>query len=170
MKERSRQDETAPVSADRRKILLGLGLAGGAAVSGLNPSIALGDAPTTDARPSDQGLERRQPFYGLHQSGVTTPRPPAGLVVAFDVLGATRGDLERLLRKLTERIEFLTQGGPAPEIDPKFPAPNSGSARPCRHSWQSDDDRRAWRLVVRQALRPRRRQADASGAHAAISQ
>jgi deferrochelatase/peroxidase EfeB len=61
---------------------------------------------------------------------VTTTRPAAGLVAAFDVLGTTRGDLERLLRKLTERIEFLTQGGPAPEIDPKFPAPDSGLLGP----------------------------------------
>ena len=39
-------------------------------------------------------------------------------------------DLERLLRKLTERIEFLTQGGPAPQIDPRFPAPDSGLLGP----------------------------------------
>jgi deferrochelatase/peroxidase EfeB len=132
MNDRSRQDQrpvsAEPASADRRKMLFGLGLAGGGLVTGLNPGIALGAAGAA-AQP-DQALAARQPFYGLHQSGVTTARPPAGLVAAFDVLGATRSDLERLLRKLTERIEFLTQGGPAPEIDPKFPAPDSGLLGP----------------------------------------
>jgi deferrochelatase/peroxidase EfeB len=111
-------------------MLLGLGLAGGAVVGGLNPHLALGATGPSEEQATDPLLDKRQPFYGVHQSGVTTMRPPAGLVVAFDVLGTKRDDLERLLRKLTERIEFLTQGGPAPEIDPKFPAPDSGLLGP----------------------------------------
>jgi deferrochelatase/peroxidase EfeB len=132
MNDRSRQEQrpisAEPASADRRKMLFGLGVAGGAVVTGFSPGVAFSAA--SDAAQPDQALEGRQPFYGLHQSGVTTARPPAGLVVAFDVLGATRSDLQRLFRKLTERIEFLTQGGAAPEIDPKFPAPDSGLLGP----------------------------------------
>jgi deferrochelatase/peroxidase EfeB len=118
-----------PASSDRRRLLLGLGFAGGAVAGGLNAGLALAGSPNEPAQP-EPGLEARQPFYGVHQSGVTTARQPAGLVVSFTVLGTTRGDLERLLRKLTERIEFLTQGGPAPQIDPKFPAPDSGLLGP----------------------------------------
>lgn len=125
-----RSDDGRPVSRDRRKMLLGLGLAGGAVAGGLAPGAAFTSATASEAAQPDQALESRQPFYGVHQSGVTTPRPPSGIVVAFDVLGATRADLERLLRKLTERIAFLTQGGPAPTIDAKFPALDSGLLGP----------------------------------------
>jgi deferrochelatase/peroxidase EfeB len=111
-------------------MLFGLGLASGVVASGLTPGAARAAASATEAAQPDQALEGRQPFYGAHQSGVTTARPAAGLVASFDVLAATRADLERLLRKLTERIAFLTQGGPAPEIDPKFPAPDSGLLGP----------------------------------------
>jgi deferrochelatase/peroxidase EfeB len=111
-------------------MLLGLGLAGGAIASGLTPRAACAASSASEAAQPDQALEARQPFYGLHQSGVTNPRPPAAVLVAFDVLASTRGDVERLLRKLTERIAFLTQGGPAPEIDPKFPPLDSGLLGP----------------------------------------
>jgi deferrochelatase/peroxidase EfeB len=128
-KERSSNSPGA-ASPDRRRVLLGLGVAGGAVAGGLNSKIASGAASSNEEAPSDQTSERRQPFYGIHQSGVTTPRQPAGLVVSFTMLGTTRGDLERLLRRLTERISFLTQGGPAPRIDPGFPPPDSGLLGP----------------------------------------
>jgi deferrochelatase/peroxidase EfeB len=127
--QKSQATDAQPASPDRRKMLFGLGLAG-AAVAALTPEAVFGASSATEAAQPDQALEGRQPFYGVHQSGVTTPRPPAGLVVAFDVLVSTRRDLQRLLRKLTDRIEFLTQGGPAPEIDPKFPALDSGLLGP----------------------------------------
>jgi deferrochelatase/peroxidase EfeB len=118
-------------SPSRRKMMFGLGLAGGAIAGGLTqgPAVAA-SSPGGEAAEPDQMLAARQPFYGAHQSGITNPRPPAGLVVAFDVLATTRGDLERLLRTLTERIAFLMQGGPAPEVDPKFPALDSGLLGP----------------------------------------
>ena len=43
--------------------------------------------------------------------------------------GDARG-LERLFRTLTERIAFLTQGGEAPTLDPKYPPPDSGLLGP----------------------------------------
>ena len=127
--ENRRSDGAQPASPDRRRVLLALGV-GGAVASGLNSSVVVGASSATDHAQSDPALGRRQPFYGVHQSGVTTARPPCGLVVSFTVLGTTRVDLERLLRKLTERIEFLTQGGPAPQIDPRFPAPDLGLLGP----------------------------------------
>ena len=118
-----------PAAPDRRRMLLGLSVAGGAI--GLAPHVGLANpAPTAETNAFDEALERRQPFYGVHQSGVTTIRQPAGLLVAFDILATTRADLRRLLQILTERIEFLTQGGPVPQIDPRYPALDSGLLGP----------------------------------------
>ncbi len=69
-------------------------------------------------------------FLGLHQAGVTTPRPAAGMVAAFFVLAENRAGLERLLRTLTERIAFLTHGGPQDNPDPKLPPADSGILGP----------------------------------------
>lgn len=71
-----------------------------------------------------------QPFFGARQAGITTPRPPHGLVAAFTVLAAGRGDLERLFRTLTERVAFLMRGGTPPELDPRFPPSDSGVLGP----------------------------------------
>ena len=72
----------------------------------------------------------RQPFYGLHQSGVITPQPAAALIASFDVLAEDRAGLERLFRTLTERIAFLMQGGRGRDLDPKYPPPDSGLLGP----------------------------------------
>ncbi len=62
---------------------------------------------TPDAR------QEKQPFFGRHQAGILTPQQASMMLVAFDVLAADKADLERLFRLLTQRIAFLTQGGPA---------------------------------------------------------
>jgi deferrochelatase/peroxidase EfeB len=47
--------------------------------------------------------------------------------VAFDVLASDKADLERLFRLLTQRIAFLTKGGPAPDTpNPRLPPMDSG--------------------------------------------
>jgi deferrochelatase/peroxidase EfeB len=125
------RDTGKPETTDRRRVLLGLGLAGGSLVDGLLPGRAIADtAPSVAVDAPDADLEQRQPFYGLHQSGVTTARQASGLVVAFDVLATTRDDLRELFKGLTERIAFLTQGGPAQQIDPKYPPPDSNLLGP----------------------------------------
>ncbi|OWJ71983.1 deferrochelatase/peroxidase EfeB [Haematobacter massiliensis] len=68
--------------------------------------------------------------YGAHQAGIVTPRPANGMVAAFHAIAATPDDLERLFRRLTERIVFLTHGGPVPELDPKLPPADSGLLGP----------------------------------------
>ena len=113
----------------RREMLLGLGKAGGAAVVGG----LVGRASMPNARAdgmagvaSDDDLLSAVPFHGTHQAGVVTPRPQFAMIVAFDVLAASRGDLQQLFQTLTERIAFLTKGGPATTADPRFPPPESG--------------------------------------------
>jgi deferrochelatase/peroxidase EfeB len=112
-------------------MLMGLGAAGGA----LTGSLMVGRAAhadtenVTNAPVSDKTLER-QPFYGLRQSGIVTPRPTHGMVASFDVLARTPADLVRLFQTLTERIAFLTKGGTPPELDPKLPPSDNGILGP----------------------------------------
>ena len=131
--------------ASRRALLLGAaGLAGGAAIG----TRANAQAPThdheisndslvTDHRHDDaphdfgnDGTRERQPFYGLHQSGIVNPQPAAAIVAAFDVLAGDRADLQRLFKTLTARIAFLTAGGMMPTQDPRMPAPDNGVLGP----------------------------------------
>ena len=110
------------------------------------------------------------PFYGLRQAGVVTPRPACGMVAAFDIVANSRDDLSSLLRKLTERIAFLTQGGPVPTRDPKYPPADSGILGPV-----VEPDNLTITASVGASLfddRPwlQRAQAEAASAHAAISQ
>ncbi|MFY2735680.1 iron uptake transporter deferrochelatase/peroxidase subunit [Pseudocitrobacter faecalis] len=77
--------------------------------------------------PAVTGRDEKQPFYGVHQAGVLTPQQASMMLVAFDVLATDRADLQRLLRLLTTRIAFLTEGGPAPETpNPRLPPMDSG--------------------------------------------
>ncbi len=87
-------------------------------------------APAGTLAPGDDGTQDSQPFHGLHQSGVITPQPAAALIASFDVLADDRAGLERLFRALTERIAFLMQGGEAPTLDPRYPAPDNGLLGP----------------------------------------
>ncbi|MFT3972991.1 MAG: iron uptake transporter deferrochelatase/peroxidase subunit [Amaricoccus sp.] len=68
--------------------------------------------------------------HGDHQAGIVTPRPANGLVASFHLLADDPASLERLFRRLTERIEILTAGGALPEVDPKLPPPDSGILGP----------------------------------------
>jgi deferrochelatase/peroxidase EfeB len=110
----------------RRDLLLGL--AGGAIGLGISsPSQA---APAGTLPPGDDGTANRQPFYGLHQSGVITPQPAAALIASFDILAEDRAGLERLFRTLTDRIAFLMKGGEAPTLDSRYPPPDNGLLGP----------------------------------------
>ncbi|MFD1227727.1 iron uptake transporter deferrochelatase/peroxidase subunit [Pseudochrobactrum kiredjianiae] len=125
-------------SANRRNVLKGLGLALGGSVAGnvtgafakSQPAPQTVEHHVTDAPVGSNGFHQRQPFYGIHQSGITNARPAHGLVASFDVLVKTPDDLERLFRTLTQRIAFLTQGGTPPELDPKLPPADSGIIGP----------------------------------------
>ncbi|AMB84789.1 peroxidase [Pseudomonas agarici] len=124
-------------SADRRRVLLGMGVAGAAiAGSALScPALAaaaqtrLTQAQVTQAPSSDKTQDRHD-FHGRHQTGIVTPRPAAGMIVAFDVLASDRADLERLFRTLNQRIAFLMSGGAVKQLDPKLPPVDSGILGP----------------------------------------
>jgi deferrochelatase/peroxidase EfeB len=110
----------------RRDLLMGL--AGGAIGLGLGSQARA--TPAGTLAPGDDGTQDAQPFYGLHQSGVTTSQPAAAFIASFDVLAEDRAGLERLFRTLTERIAFLMEGGEAATLDPRYPAPDNGLLGP----------------------------------------
>lgn len=107
-------------------------LTGGAAAIGSASLARAASEPAQNpaAAPESDATAQRQPFHGIHQSGIVTPRPATGLVAAFDVTATSLDELERLFRLLSERIAFLMQGGPAPTADPGFPPPDSGILGP----------------------------------------
>lgn len=118
----------------RRRILMGMGVAGAALAGGALscPALAAGNpasAQVTQAPSSDKTHDHHV-FHAQHQNGIVTPRPAAGMLVAFDVLASDRQDLERLFRTLNERIAFLMKGGAVPQIDPKLPPVDSGILGP----------------------------------------
>jgi deferrochelatase/peroxidase EfeB len=132
--------ESQDVSSSRRRLLKGVGLMGGvlalggAAAAGVENQQA---SKTTGSKPGYQpGTvspdERwsKQPFHGVHQAGILTPQQASMMLVSFDVLASNKADLERLFRLLTTRFDFLTTGGTAPEVDPKFPPMDSGVMGP----------------------------------------
>lgn len=116
-----------PFHPSRRSLLLGLG-AGAllAPARVLAEGARVQDAPLGNARTEAQ----RIPFHGPHQAGVTTPRPAAGIVAGFDLVLSSLDDFERMMRILTERAAFLTQGGEVPVRDPKLPPADSGVLGP----------------------------------------
>ncbi|WP_311969454.1 iron uptake transporter deferrochelatase/peroxidase subunit [Pseudomonas baltica] len=125
-----KHSDNAPHSLQRRKVLMGLGAAGAAlAGSALTCPAMAAEAKVTEAPHSDKTADAHA-YEGVHQSGIVTPRPTAGMMVSFDVLAQDREDLERLFRTLDERIRFLMKGGPVAEIDPKLPPPDSGILGP----------------------------------------
>ncbi|MFO2463530.1 iron uptake transporter deferrochelatase/peroxidase subunit [Pseudomonas sp. 15FMM2] len=123
--------DSAQFDLQRRRVLLGMA-ATGAAIAGSSlscPAMAANAAQVT-AAPSSEKTRGHHAFHGTHQSGIVTPRPACGMLVAFDVLAGDRDDLERLFRTLNERIGFLMTGGVVPQVDPKLPPTDSGILGP----------------------------------------
>jgi len=135
-------EAASPARPERRSFLRSAGLTGlgfgslslgGIALTGACPARALaatGHGEDVTSAPQQQDADLRYPFYGQRQQGIVTPRPATGMLVAFDVLARDRDDLEKLLKILTQRIAFLTQGGRIPERNPLFPPPDSGILGP----------------------------------------
>ncbi len=112
----------------RRSVLFGAGTAVVAGLTAASAAQKQGEQ-VTDAPVSDKTQER-QSFYGVHQAGIVTPRPAAGMIASFHVLAKTPEEVERLFRTLSQRIDFLMKGGTPPEFDDKLPPSDSGILGP----------------------------------------
>lgn len=125
MAENKRPEAAEPA---RRRLLKSMGALGGAlALTGGCPVAHGAPAQSAPGTLSPDARMEKQPFHGLHQAGVLTPQQAAMMIVAFDVLAADKADLERLFRLLTDRIRFLTSGGPIPDTpNPRLPPMDSG--------------------------------------------
>lgn len=75
---------------------------------------------------ANQHSTQGYPCYGKNQAGIVTPHQLFGIMAAFDVSAQDAKQLENLLRILTARIEFLTQGGEFQDGDIKLPPASSG--------------------------------------------
>jgi hypothetical protein len=103
----------------RRTFLIGTaGSLGAGALAGCASKVQddLSPGPSTSTSVK-RSIPRLQPL------DVTTRPPAAGTIVAFDVKGAVRSDLARLLREITERV-----GAIAPGASPAAP-PDQGSPK-----------------------------------------
>ena len=166
MDDNARNNAKSATRINRRRVLAGgLGVAAWTLIDGAVALRAADAVATEDGNvaraPVSDRTQERQPFYGVHQAGVVTPRPETGMVAAFDVLASTPADIVRLFRTLTARIAFLMHGRNATGTGPKV------STAGFRHPWpggdarQPDRHRLAGGLDVRRALRPCRSQAGA---------
>ena len=70
------------------------------------------------------------PFHGPWQAGIVNPPPPAACFVSFNVTATTRGELVDLLKTLTGRVRFLTEGGAPDNLGPIAPPSDSGTLGP----------------------------------------
>ena len=131
------------VSSARRRVLKGLGAAGGALVGAgaaraqsnseraqPAPGAHAKHSQVTDAPAAGTSQDERHACFGPYQAGILTARPAHGMVAAFDVLAQDVAGLATLFKTLTARIAFLTQGGPTPELPAGFPPPDSGILGP----------------------------------------
>lgn len=124
----NKDDDYGVTEPSRRRLLKGMGALGGAlAIAGGCPVAHAAKPQSAPGTVSPDARMEKQPFFGAHQAGVLTPQQAAMMLVAFDVLAADKADLERLFRLLTQRIAFLTTGGPAPDTpNPRMPPMDSG--------------------------------------------
>lgn len=124
----NKHDEYDVAEPSRRRLLKGVGALGGAlALAGGCPVAHAAKPQSAPGTLSPDARMETQPFLGLHQAGILTPQQASMMLVAFDVLASDKSELERLFRLLTQRITFLTTGGPAPDTpNPRLPPMDSG--------------------------------------------
>jgi deferrochelatase/peroxidase EfeB len=100
-----------PVLPGRRQFLsAGLATAGLAAAGAAAPALA-------KPRPADtSAVEQSEPFFGKHQSGVTTRQQKHLYFAAYDLVADQRNEVIALLRAWTEAAARMSRGQTAAEL------------------------------------------------------
>jgi deferrochelatase/peroxidase EfeB len=75
-------------------------------------------------------LEAREPFTGVHQSGILNPAPAHATLVAMDSFAPDRKTLQTALKALSNRASELATGGPIPLLEVDAPPADSGTLGP----------------------------------------
>jgi deferrochelatase/peroxidase EfeB len=70
------------------------------------------------------------PFYGAHQAGILREPPGQTIVASFDVIAENRAELTDLLRAITDRTRFLSDGGAPAALGITAPPADSGVLGP----------------------------------------
>ncbi|GAB3797494.1 Dyp-type peroxidase [Humibacter antri] len=70
------------------------------------------------------------PFHGAHQAGILTPAQRNATFAAFDLTASGRAELVDLMKKITDRVRFLTAGGVPQNVGITAPPADSGVLGP----------------------------------------
>ena len=107
----------------------------GVAAAGVISTFADDDKPQTaekkekcqeDFLPPKEHSPFKYDCYGEHQAGIQTPLQPFSIIAAFSVSVMTKDELQKMFHILSNRIEFLTQGGELHDPNDKLPPSGSG--------------------------------------------
>jgi deferrochelatase/peroxidase EfeB len=117
---------TDSASIRRRSFLTGALIGAGAVGAAATGAGSLANAAEpADNTPLD-GTAPAVPFHGVHQSGILHPVARQGAFLSFDVIAANKAELTDLLRTVTDRARFLTQGGMPEPVGITAPPSDSG--------------------------------------------
>jgi len=75
-------------------------------------------------------LAEQQPFAGVHQAGILTPRQTQATFAALDCLAPDARTLAETLQALSRRAQELAAGGPVPLLESDAPPADSGILGP----------------------------------------
>lgn len=121
------------INTSRRRFMQAASLSGAAvAVGALTACGKTGASDPKQPASADSGAcgeghsSKSYPCYGTHQAGIVEPHQSFGITCAFDLTARDRSQLGNYFRVLTERIEFLTQGGELKDGDRSLPPAGSG--------------------------------------------
>lgn len=112
-------DDQTPIARPMRRGLL---KAGGAALAACMaaaaaPGAAQAARSTAGARTGAAHGADIEPFYGVHQSGITTPQQSHAYFAAFDLTTESRADVIVLLKAWTDAAARMTRGLPAEPLE-----------------------------------------------------
>jgi deferrochelatase/peroxidase EfeB len=116
----------ARLEMNRRRFLGTAGVTAGGLVVGGAIATALGGSEA-----GADGGDDVVAFYGAHQAGITTPTQARLHIAAFDVVdGASRADVQDLLRRWTAAAARMTEGRSLGDGEPAAlaPPPDTGEA------------------------------------------
>lgn len=124
MSNQTDEHKTEPRNPSRRNLIK----AAAVGAAGLAVGAAASHIVTKEQDEASAGhSNKRIACHGEHQAGILTPaHQPCGIFTSFDFTGKTRGELQNMLRIITDRIEFLSKGGRYPDTHPQLPPIGSG--------------------------------------------